>query len=131
MNRIEMMKERLRQFGYDVKAEDEPILNYTLDKAVNTILNETHQRRMPSALERITVDRAVGEFLLNRKTFAPAQLKSLDFEPAIKQLQEGDTNTVFSTGEGTLTDEQRLTAFINYLIGYGKDEIYHYRRLVW
>ncbi len=74
---------------------------------------------------------AIGEFLLAKKTFAPDDLTGFDLGPAIKQLQEGDTNTVFVTGEGTMTPEQRLTALISHLLTYGRDEFACYRRIRW
>jgi len=52
-------------------------------------------------------------------------------DAAIKQIQEGDTNTVFAIGEGSLTPEQRLNGLIDYLINGRSDELYRYRKLVW
>ena len=73
---------------------------------------------------------AVGEFLLAKKTFAPDSLSGLDLGAAVKQIQAGDTNTVFATGEGSQTAEQRLDAFISHLLSR-EEEILHYRRLAW
>ncbi|MCD7819273.1 MAG: hypothetical protein LUH07_09525 [Lachnospiraceae bacterium] len=55
----------------------------------------------------------------------------LDLSVGIKQLQEGDKNTTFATGESTLTDEQRLDAFISHLLTSGRDEFSSFRRLRW
>ena len=74
---------------------------------------------------------AVGEFLLGKKTFAPDDLSTIDLSVAVKQIQTGDTNTVFGVGEGSLTPEQRLDNFINYLLSYGKSEFNSFRRLRW
>ncbi len=74
---------------------------------------------------------AIGEFLTTKKTFSPDEIAGLDLDFAVKQIQEGDTNTVFATGEGTLTPEQRLTAFLNYLLTHGRDEFSCYRSLRW
>ena len=81
-------------------------------------------------VEHIAVDMAVGEFLLSKKTFAPESL-NIDLSYAVKQIQAGDTNTVFATGESSLTPEQRLDNFINYLRSYGKSEFASFRRIKW
>ena len=86
--------------------------------------------RIPAGLEHVAVDMAAGEVLQAKKTFAPDSLSGLDLDYAVKQIQQGDTNTVFATGEGSLTAEQRLDAFIRSLLS-GEKEILHYRRLKW
>lgn len=63
---------------------------------------------------------AVGEYLNAKK--AMGQLTGFDLDAAIKQIQEGDTNTVFALGEGSLTPEQRLNVLIDYLINGRSDE---------
>ena len=114
------VKERLKSFGYEVKADDEFALTFCVEKVRSTIKNEINWNDVPEGLEHIAVDMAVGEFLLSKKTFAP-----------VKQIQTGDTNTVFATGEGSMTPEQRLTSFINYLLSYGKAEFNSFRRIRW
>lgn len=131
MDRVDAVRKRLQQFGYEAKENDNFVLSFSLEKVLNTVKNETHNCKIPKQLECIVVDMAAGEFLMAKKTFAPDSLGMLDLGLAVKQLQEGDTNTVFAIGEGVMTDEQRLNAFINHLLTYGKSEIYHYRRLKW
>ena len=125
------VKERLKSFGYEVKADDEFALTFRVEKVRNTIKNEINWNDVPEGLEHIAVDMAVGEFLLFKKTFAPDDLTGFDLEYAVKQIQAGDTNTVFATGEGSMTPEQRLTSFINYLLSYGKAEFNSFRRIRW
>ena len=127
----ETVKERLKSFGYEVKAEDEFALTFCVEKVRSTIKNEIHWQDGPEGLEHIAVDMAVGDFLLSKKTFAPTDLVGFDLDYAVKQIQTGDTNTVFATGEGSLTPEQRLTTFINYLLSYGKAEFNSFRRIRW
>ncbi|MDE5696602.1 MAG: hypothetical protein K2I96_04195 [Lachnospiraceae bacterium] len=125
------VKERLKFFGYEVGENDRSALAFCIEKVRSTIRNETNGRDVPEGLEHIAVDMAAGEFLLSKKTFAPADLEGLDLDYAVKQIQTGDTNTVFATGEGCLTPEQRLTSFINYLLSYGKAEFNSFRRIRW
>lgn len=127
----ETLKNRLKSFEYEVKEGDEFSLTFCIEKVRNTIKNEINQQDVPERLEHIAIDMAVGEFLLSKKTFAPNDLVGFDLDYAVKQIQTGDTNTVFATGEGSLTPEQRLTTFINYLLSYGKDEFNSFRRLKW
>ena len=128
---VETVKDRLASFGYEVKADDEFALAFCVEKVRSTIKNEINWRDVPEGLEYIAVDMAVGEFLLSKKTFAPADIAGLDLDYAVKQIQTGDTNTVFATGEGSSTPEQRLTNFVNYLLSRGRDEFSSFRRLRW
>mgnify|MGYP001021746373 CR=1 FL=1 len=127
------VKERLKSFGYTVKADDEFALTFCVEKVRSTRFTPAHAGNtdVPEGLEHIAVDMAVGEFLLSKKTFAPDDLTGFDLEYAVKQIQTGDTNTVFATGEGSMTPEQRLTSFINYLLSYGKAEFNSFRRIRW
>lgn len=124
------VKERLKSFGYRAKASDEFSLAFCVEKVQSNIKNKTHLSSVPTGLEAVAVDMAAGEFLLAKKTFSPDSLAGLDLGMAVKQIQEGDTNTVFATGEGSLTAEQRLDAFISRLLSRER-EILHYRRLKW
>lgn len=125
------VKTRLQSLGYKVKVDDEFALTFCTEKVRSTIKNEINWQDVPEGLEHIAVDMAVGEFLFSKKTFAPTDLEGFDLEYAVKQIQTGDTNTVFSTGEGSMTPEQRLTSFINYLLSYGKPEFNSFRRIRW
>ena len=128
---LEMVKERLKSFGYELKEGDEVILNFSIQKVENAIKNDCNTPSIPDGLVNIAVDMVVGEFLTAKKTFAPDDITGLDLDFAVKQIQTGDTNTVFATGEGSLTAEQRLNAFLNYLLTNGKEEFSCYRRLRW
>ncbi|MDE6999444.1 MAG: hypothetical protein K2P73_03975 [Lachnospiraceae bacterium] len=125
------VKERLKFFGYEVRENDRSALAFCIEKVRSTIRNEINCGEVPEGLEHIAVDMAAGEFLLSKKTFAPADLEGLDLDYAVKQIQTGDTNTVFATGEGSQTPEQRLTSFINYLLSYGRAEFNSFRRIRW
>lgn len=128
---LEQVKERLESFSYALKDSDEVILTFSIQKVENTIKNVCNVSSIPDGLVNIAIDMAVGEFLTAKKTFSPDDIAGLDLDFAVKQLQEGDTNTVFATGEGTLTAEQRLNNFLNYLLTHGRDEFSCYRRLRW
>lgn len=124
------VKERLESFGYQAVEGDDFSMAFCVDKVRSIIKSKAHLSRVPGGLEQAAVDMAVGEFLLAKKTFAPDSLSGIDLGAAVKQIQTGDTNTVFATGEGSLTAEQRLDVFISHLLSR-EAEILHYRRLVW
>ena len=128
---LERVKERLESFGYALKDGDEVILTFSIQKVENTIKNDCNIPSIPDGLMNIAIDMVVGEFLTAKKTFSPDDIAGLDLDFAVKQIQEGDTNTVFATGEASLTPEQRLNNFLNYLLTHGRDEFACYRKLRW
>lgn len=128
---VDTVKKRLKSFGYEVKTEDEFALTFSVEKVRSSIKNDINCAEVPQGLEYIAVDMATGEFLLAKKTFTPGDLTTFDLDYAVKQIQTGDTNTVFSVGEGSQTPEQRLTSFINYLLSYGKAEFASFRKIRW
>lgn len=131
MYNVDAVKKRLQSLGYEVKAEDEFALTFCVEKVRSTIKNEINWKDVPEGLEHIAIDMACGEFLNAKRTFAPNDLEAIDLDAAVKEIKTGDTTTVFSIGEGSQTDEQRLSAFINYLLTYGLSEFNSFRRIRW
>ncbi len=125
------VKQRLQSFGYEMKDGDEALLSFSVQKAEGTVKNDCNVPSVPDGLLNIAIDMAVGEFLTAKKTFAPEDIAGIDLGPAVKQIQKGDTNTVFAVGEGSQTPEQRLDSFIDHLLAHGKSEFSRYRRFVW
>lgn len=111
------------------RAADDPLLGIVISNVQWRVKNETNLKEIPEGLESVAVYMAVGEYLNMKKV--SGQLEGFDLEAAVKQIQEGDTNTVFAIGDGNSTPEQRLDSLINFLINGRLDEIYRYRRLVW
>ena len=128
---LELVKERLKSFGYELQDGDEIILQFSIQKVENTIKNDCNVSSVPDGLMNIAAQMAAGEFLMAKKTFSPDSLAGLDLDMAVKQLQIGDTSTVFAAGEGSLTAEQRLDIFLNHLLNDGRDQFSCYRRLRW
>lgn len=125
------VKERLKSFGYVFRSGDEAILSFSIQKVEQTIKNDCCLTVIPEGLNKIAIDMAAGEFLKTKKTFAPDDLSGIDLGIAVKQIQEGDTNIVFSAGEANLTQEQRLDQLLAYLLTHGREEFSCYRRLRW
>ena len=126
---LEKTAKRLKSFGYEIKAEDKFALKFAVEKVTNTIKNECNVSAVPDGLMNIAVDMAAGEFLGAKKTFSPAEIEGLNLELAVKQIQVGDTSTVFAVGDGSLTPEQRFDLFIEHLLNYGRREFSCYRKI--
>ncbi len=106
---IQMVKERLRSFGYEFQQYDDPALVFSIRKTQDTIKNDCNVSAVPDGLLNIAVDMAVGDFLRAKKTFSPESLSGLNLDTAVKQIQAGDTSTTFAVGEGSSTPEQRFS----------------------
>ena len=124
----EAVVEMLAALGVTGAAED-PLLDIVINNVQYRVQNETNRKDMPEGLVSVAVYMAVGEYLNMKKV--SGQLDGFDLDAAIKQIQEGDTNTVFAIGDGSSTPEQRLDALISYLINGRTREFYRFRRLVW
>ena len=82
-------------------AADDPLLDMVIANVQWRIKNLTNLQEVPEGLESMAVSMAVGEYLNMKK--ANGQLEGFDLEAAVKQIQEGDTNTVFAVGDGNST----------------------------
>lgn len=122
----------LAAIGYtNVTDNDTILLNFMISEVESHIKNEINWQEIPEGLEAVAINRVIGKFLLAKKTFSPADLSMLDLDAVVKQIQAGDTNYVFAVGEGSETDESRLTSFINYLLSYGESDFSAFRRIRW
>lgn len=128
---FEKTVKRLEGFGYKLKAGDKAALKFAVEKVTNTIKNECNVSAVPEGMMNIAVDMAAGEFLGTKKAFSPADIAGLNLELAVKQIQVGDTSTVFAVGEGSLTPEQRFDLFVEHLLNYGRGEFACYRKIRW
>ena len=128
---LRSVKGRLRSFGYKVKKSDEALLSFSVQKAESTVRNECNAPEVPEGLFYAAVDMAAGEFLLAKKTFAPEDIEGLDLDAAVKRIQQGDTDTEFAVGKGSMTAEQRLDFLIGHLLNDGRRLFSCYRRVKW
>ena len=128
---VASVKSRLESLGYTVREVDEASLTFCVDKVRSTIKNEINWQDVPEGLVHVAIDMACGEFLQGLMTFSPDALSMFDLGAVVKRIQTGDETTEFAVGSGSMTDEQKLTAFVNYLQNYGRDEFNSFRRLRW
>lgn len=123
--------QRLATFGYEVNDADEFALKFVIQKTENYIKNNCNILLIPEGLHQIAVDMVCGYFLNEKKAVNIDSLKGFNLDSAIKSIQEGDTNITYAIGEGSKTPEQRLDAFMNYLMTYGEKEFVTYRSMTW
>ena len=112
-------------------AGDDPLIPYMINSVTERVKNETNQDTIPDGLHYVAVELVVGEYLTFKKNAGQLDIDGLDLEAAVKQIQEGDTNTVFAIGDGSLTPEQRLDTLIARLTHDRTREFIRYRRFVW
>ncbi len=128
MDLLEELKKRLKSF-MEVSADDEYLINYSLEKAKQSILNMTNQNMIPEGLNYIVIERAVGEFLAFKKGTGTLNIDSINLNAVVARITEGDITV--QEGTNSLSPETRLDYLVSSLLRYGESEIYKYRRLVW
>ena len=124
----ELVINRLEWFGYEVVHSDLLTIKFIIEKIENKVKTDCNIDEIPEKLNNVLVDMVVGNFFIEKKTFDPDSLKSINFESVIKQIQEGDTNITFS--DNSKTPEQRFDELINYLINKEYD-FSCYRKIRW
>ena len=128
MDLLEELKKRLKSF-MEISADDEYLINYSLEKAKQSILNMTNQNTIPEGLNYVVIERAVGEFLAFKKGTGTLNIDSINLNAVVARITEGDITV--QEGTNSLSPETRLDYLVSSLLRYGESEIYKYRRLVW
>jgi hypothetical protein len=121
----------LESFGYTIQEGDDWLLGFCIQKVESNIKNECNTSSVPCELSKVAANMVVGEFLFTKKGTGRLQGLSLNLDAAVKQIQEGDTNTTFALGDASKSPEQRLDLLIAYLMTHGKGDFVNYRRLRW
>lgn len=119
----------LTALGYTLQDVDSVILTFTTQRVNEEILNSCNVSRVPDGLYQCATGLIVAEFLMTKKNMGQLDGLALNFEPVLKQLQEGDTNIVWATDAGQ-SPEQRFDTFIAFLLA-GRAQFVSYRRLKW
>jgi len=110
-------------------SSDDMLLKHAIDKATNHINSQTNLLSIPKGLNEIAIDMVVGEFLLTKKAMGLLDVETLNFGVVAKQVQDGDTNTVFAV-EANTTPEAQFNAFMAYL-RHNEVDFVRYRVLTW
>ena len=128
MDLLEELKKRLKSF-MEISADDEYLINYSLEKAKQSILNMTNQNMIPEGLNYVVIERAVGEFLAFKKGTGTLNIDNINLNAVVARITEGDITV--QEGTNPLSPEARLDYLVSSLLRYGESEIYKYRRLAW
>ena len=125
----EQVIERLGQLGYTYSEDDDPQIEFELTKILNYTLNYCNIQEIPQIVEPRLIDRVCSEFLFFKKN--SGTLADFDYDVAIKQLKEGDTQITWAVGQDDITPESRFNTLVKQLErGYDK-WITPHRRLRW
>ncbi len=128
---VTMVVQRLLNFGLKLDDNDKWLIIFGMTKQFNHVKNSCNITVIPEELYEILIDRICGEFLFNKQKSNQLSTDNFNFDTAVKQIQLGDTNISFSTGEGSETDDVKINSLINYLINYGEGDLICYRKLKW
>ena len=117
---------KLDALGYIKNSADDWAINYAYCRSCDFIKAETNLSVIPEGLKTALIDLTVAEFLSYKKV--SGELTFGDTEKAIKQIQEGDINIVYSDNESY---DVILDKFIRAARDRAKCDILSYRRLKW
>lgn len=123
---IEQIKERLAGLGYTCVDGDDFNIQFLMGKCEQYIKHYCNIIEIPDCLNYVLVDMVAGEFLQVKK--ATGQLTSIQIEPIVKKIQDGDT-TVEYNGSGD--SEAIFNTFVDNLINGHETELIRHRKLVW
>lgn len=123
---IDQVTERLQSLGYEVVEGDVYGIHYAVKSSEKYIKHFCNITVVPADLEHVLIDRAAGDFLLNKKSCG--QLSSLQIEPIVKKIQTGDTTVEYAA---TVDREATFHAFLEKLMHGHDSELIVHRKLRW
>lgn len=133
MTALAAARELLTALGYEMQPADDWLLDFCAEKVIHKITGACNLPELPEGLFQVAAQMIAGEFLFAKK--GSGQLEGLDinFEAAVQQIQEGDTNIKFALGQGggSQTPEQRFDRLVSYLQKGDERQVVRHRRLAW
>lgn len=105
--------DRLKQFGYEVSAEENTQVDFELNLTLDYVKNYCNIEKIPLILDNRIVDKVCSAYLFNRKN--AGKLEGFDYDSVIKQIKEGDTTISYAVGQGEDTPENRFDSFVKQL----------------
>jgi len=117
----------LKAMNYEVKNDDNWLIDYLLKEIENDILNFCNTKELPEQLRYILVRRAAGRFLL-AKISSNGLGESFDYSAAVKEIREGDVSISYADG----ADYRSIfITQVSAMASFGEDELIGFRRLKW
>ena len=123
---IETVKSRLKFLGYECVKDDDFAITFVMSKVEQHIKHCCNIDDVPDCLEFVFVDMVCGDFLQTKK--ATGQLTSIEIEPIVKRIQDGDTTVETNA---TVDSELVFNTFIDKLINGHQEDLLAHRRLKW
>ncbi len=111
---------------YTFTPTEELILSFNIDKCVRQIEMELNSD-VPEEFEHVLIDMIAGEFLLSQKSLGTLKIGTIDYDTAVKSVQEGDTTITFADGE---SDSKKLDVLISHLM-HPEIDYADYRKIRW
>lgn len=117
----------LKAMNYEVKDDDNWLIDYFLKEIENDILNFCNIKELPEQLRYILVRRAAGRFLL-AKLSSNGLGESFDYSAAVKEIREGDVSISYADRADY---KSVFITQVSAMASFGEDELIGFRRLKW
>lgn len=119
----------IQAIGYEMTDGDSWLVGFCVQKIEQEIKNACNVPSVPLGLYKCASGLVAADFLTLKRANGKLDADSLNFEPALKQIREGDTELTYAT-ETALSGEQRLNLFLAACY-QGREQLIAYRRLKW
>ena len=123
---LEKIKLRLKSLGYEPTEADDFALDFVMKKTEQHIKHFCNINVVPDCLEYVFIDMVCGEFLQTKKSMG--QLTSLQIEPVVKKIQDGDTTVEYAS---TVDADAMFNKLTEKLINSHEADLIRHRKLVW
>lgn len=129
MEILEMVKDRLKQLGYDAYGDDDTALLFLIEKVDREICTYCNLSMVPYDLIPMEVDKVCGEYL--RQLFRLGKLTGdgFEFEKGIQSITEGDSSFTFASSDDS--DEAKFVKLTDWLSTHDDDMMTAFRKLRW
>lgn len=119
----------IQAIGYEMTDGDSWLVGFCVQKIEQEIKNACNVSSVPLGLYKCASGLVVADFLTLKRADGKLNADSLNFEPSLKQIKEGDTEISYAT-ETVSNGEQRLNLFLASCY-QGREQFIAYRRLKW
>ena len=119
----------IQAIGYELTDGDQWLVGFCVQKVEQEIKNACNVQSGPLGLYKCATGLVVADFLTLKRANGNLDVESLNFEPVMKSIQEGDTQINYAT-ETISSGEQRLNLFLATCY-QGREQFIGYRRLKW
>lgn len=119
----------IQAIGYTIVDGDSWLVGFCVQKVEQEIKNACNVHSVPLGLYKCAAGLVVADFLNLKRANGNLDVDSMNFEPVVKAIQEGDTQINYAT-DTVLSGEQRFDLFLAACYK-GREQFIGYRRLKW